>query len=111
MCHRLPSRLFVLDFEIGQRGLAARAPVDHVIAAIDQSFFVQAHEGFAHGARQAGIESEALARPVAAIAGALHLLDDAAAVFLFPLPDACFEFLAARDRAWSGLLRRAAAPP
>ena len=87
--------LFVLDFEIGQRGLAARAPVDDVIALVDESLFVQPHEGFAHRARQAGIEREALARPVAADAGALHLLDDAAAVLLFPLPDAGFEGLAA----------------
>ena len=95
MCHRLPSRFLVLHFEIGERGLAARAPVDDVVAAIDESLFVQAHEGFAHGAREAGIEREAFARPVATDAGALHLLDDASAVFLFPLPDAGLEGIAA----------------
>ena len=95
MCHRLPSDFFVLHFEIRERGLAARAPVDDVIALVDESFFVEAHEGFAHGAREAGIEREAFARPVATDAGALHLLDDAAAVFLFPLPDAGLEGVAA----------------
>ncbi len=87
--------LFVLHFEIRERGLAARAPVDDVIALVDESFFVEAHEGFAHGAREARIEREAFARPVATDAGALHLLDDASAIFLFPLPHAGLESITA----------------
>ena len=86
----------MLHFEIGQRGLAAGTPVHHVLAAIDQALFVQAHEGFAHRAREPGIEREALAGPIAAVAGALHLPFDDAAVLFFPLPDALFELLAAQ---------------
>ena len=35
---------FVLDLKIGNRGLASRTPVDDVLAAINQSFFIQADE-------------------------------------------------------------------
>src|SRR5581483_3320289 len=82
-------------FEIGKRGLAPGTPVDHVLAAIDQTFFPQTHERLAHGARQAGIEREAEALPIDTVAGALHLLENATAVLFLPLPDARFEFLAA----------------
>ena len=40
----------VLHFQVGERGLAARAPVDDVIALINQALFVQPDERFAHGA-------------------------------------------------------------
>ena len=53
MCHKLPCGFFVDRFEIGDGRLAARAPVDHVLAAIDQALFVEADERLAHGARQA----------------------------------------------------------
>ena len=56
----------------------SRAPVDDVSAAIDQALLMQADEGFAHGARQAGIHSEILARPVDGGAEALHLVEDGA---------------------------------
>ena len=72
----------------GKRSLAARTPVDNVIALVNQTLFIQAHEGLAHGARKAGIERKAFAGPVTTDARALHLLDDAPAVFLLPLPDA-----------------------
>ena len=98
-------RVFVLDFEIRQHGLAARAPVDDVVGAIDEPLFVQAHERFAHRARQARIHREPLARPVAAIAGALHLLDDAAAVLGFPFPDLLEKLLAAQLALLDALLR------
>ncbi len=83
------------DFEIGERGVAARAPVDHVLAAVDEALFVKADEDFADGAGEAGIEGEALAAPIAAGAQADHLALDAVAVLLFPFPDALFEFFAA----------------
>ena len=89
-------RVVVLHFQIGKRGGAARAPVHHVGAAIDEAAFVQAHEGFQHGARKIGIQGEPLAAPIAAIADALHLRGDAVAVLLFPLPDAAHEFFAAQ---------------
>ena len=62
-----------LDLEVGDRGVQRRRPVDHVLAAIDQPLVVEPHEGVAHRAREAGVEREALARPVAAGAEQLEL--------------------------------------
>ena len=80
-----------------------RAPVDHVLAAIDQAFFVQAHEDFAHGARKARIDRESFARPVAAGAEPDHLPLDGVAGFGLPLPDALFEFFASEVAAVDAL--------
>ena len=60
--------LLVDGFEIADGGAALRAPVDDVVAAINQPVFVQAHENFGHGARQLRRKREFLARPVAAFA-------------------------------------------
>ena len=93
----------VRHFEIGDRGVAARAPVDHVLAAVDQALFVQADEDLADGAREAGIEREALARPVAAGAQADHLVLDGVAGLRLPFPDALLELLAAEVAAVDAL--------
>ena len=95
MCQSCAGALVVDDFEIADGGLAARAPVDHVVAAIDQAFAIEAQKGFEHGAIERGIERESFARPIAGGAEADHLLLDDAAAFRFPLPDASFEFFAA----------------
>ena len=87
--------ILVHHFEVAQRGEAARTPVDDVGAAIDQSLFPEAHEGFAHGARELLVHGEELARPVDGVAKTLHLLEDVSAVLLLPLPDAFEEGLAA----------------
>ena len=50
-----------LDLEVGDGGAELRRPVDHVLAAGDQPLAVEADEGLAHGAREAGVEGEALA--------------------------------------------------
>ena len=84
------------DFEIADGRLAARAPIDHVAAAIDQAFAIEAQKGFEHGAIERGLERESLARPIAGRAEANHLLLDDAAAFRFPLPDAPLEFFAAQ---------------
>ncbi len=89
----------VRGFEIGDGGVAAGAPVDHVLAAVDESFFVEADEDFADGAGEAGVECEALAGPVAGGADADHLAFDGAAGFGFPLPDALFEGFASHGAA------------
>ena len=54
----------VLDFEIGDRRLELRVPVDQPLATIDQPFIVEPHEHFKHRLRQALIHGEAFARPV-----------------------------------------------
>src|SRR5262249_2180774 len=88
-------RLVVGHFEIGDGGAAARAPVDHVLATIDQALFVEADEDLAHGAREALIESEALAGPVVACAELDHLALAGVTGFGLPLPDALLELFAA----------------
>ena len=103
MCHRWPLDVGVRHFEIGDGGVAARAPVDHVLAAVDEALFVEPDEDFAHGAGEAGIEGEALAAPVAAGAQADHLALDGVAVLRLPLPDALFELLAAQVAAVDAL--------
>ena len=90
----LALRLFVNYFQVGDGGDAARAPVDDVLAAINQPFFIQADEGLAHGARHALVHGEVLARPVNRGAQALHLLKDHAAVVLLPVPHPLDEGLA-----------------
>ncbi len=87
--------LLVHHFQIAERGDAARTPVHDVVAAIDQPFFIEPHESFAHRARELLVHGEVLARPVDRIAQPLHLLEDVAAVVLLPLPDALEEGFAA----------------
>ena len=74
-----------------QRG----TPRDQVFGAVDQPLAVEPHEDLAHGARQARVQREALALPVARDAERLELLDDARAVPGLPLPDLVDEVLAA----------------
>ena len=85
--------LFVDDFEIRQRRKCSRVPVDQILSAIDESFFVEAHKGFSYGARRARIHGEALAGPIAACPDALELPDDATSVFLLPGPHVLEELL------------------
>ena len=84
----------VLDLEVGERGAAARAPVDEIAVAVDQPFLVEPDEHLAHRAREALVHREALARPVARHAETLQLHDDRAARRVAPLPGALDERLA-----------------
>ena len=86
--------LFVLDLEIGNRRLAPRTPVDDVLAAINQSFFIQADENLAHGAGKPVVHGEVFAVPIDRRAQPLHLVENRAAVVLLPFPDALDERLA-----------------
>ncbi len=84
-----------LHFRVGNGGFAVRAPVDDALAAIDQAFFIEADKDLADRFGAALVQREALAVPVAGRTKLLELLDNAAAVFLFPLPRALKESLAA----------------
>ena len=79
--------LHVLHFQVGDRGLQHRVPVDQALAAIDQAFFVQAHEGFDHCLGGHRVHGEAAARPVARRAQTTHLLFDDVAGLRLPFPD------------------------
>ena len=85
----------VLDLKVGQRGMAARAPIGDALAAIDKPLLVEIDESRAHGAAGAVVERERRAGPVAGCADALNLFIDAAAVLIDPLPDALYELIAA----------------
>ena len=91
----MPGLFLVFDFEVGQRGVTARTPVDDVVALVDQPFFIQRDEHLAHRARQPFVHREPVALPVERTAQLHQLVVDGAAGFLFPLPDALDELLAA----------------
>ncbi len=86
--------VLALHLEVRQHGLAARAPVDDVVALVDEPLFPEADEDLAHRRRQPRVHREALAGPVAGGAEPLELADDGAARLLLPLPDARDEGLA-----------------
>src|SRR6185312_1189223 len=86
---------FHFDFFIGERGLRNGAPVYHAFAAIDEALFVKLDEHLLHAARILRVHGEPLAGPIARAAEFLELIDDDAAVFFFPGPDAFQKFLAA----------------
>ena len=85
--------LLVLRLFVGQRRMAPGAPVDDVVAPIDQPFFVQPDEHFPHCPRQTRVESESGAVPIARAADRLELLDDRASVRVHPFPHALHERL------------------
>ena len=96
--------VLVLDLDVGDRGQAARAPVDDALGAVDQPVVVEPLEDRLDGPGQALVHGEALARPVDAVAERLHLAEDLAAGLLLPLPDALDERLAAEVVAGLALL-------
>ena len=84
----------VLHLQVADRGAQTRRPIDQVRTAVDQPLVVQSDEGLAHGARESGVEREALTPPIARRPQAAQLLRDDAAVLLLPLPHALLEGLA-----------------
>jgi len=101
---QLSPALLVHHLQVAQRRLAARAPVHHVAPAVDQPFAIEPQERFEYGPVQRRIERESLARPVAAVAQANHLLADSPARSLLPLPDAPLEFLSPQVLPFESLL-------
>ena len=82
-------------FQVGNGGLEHGVPVDQALAAVDQAFFEQAHEGFDDGLAGAFVHGEGFAAPVAGGAHAAHLPGDGVAGVLLPLPDLLDELVAA----------------
>ena len=78
----------IFHFRVRKRGFAAGAPVDDAVPLINQPFFIQIHENFAHRFRTFFVHRERLTRPVARSAHFALLLHDAVAVFFFPRPGA-----------------------
>ncbi len=83
-----------LHFEVGDGGAEGGRPVDHVLAAGDEPLAMEADEGLAHRPGEAGVEGEALARPVAGSPHQVELLADVAVIQVLPLPHPLQEALA-----------------
>ena len=88
--------LLHLDFEVGERALELRVPVDEPLVAVDQALVVELDEHLEDGPGQALVHGEALARPVAGGAEALQLVDDGAAALGLPGPHRSMNFGRAR---------------
>ena len=85
----------VLGLVVGNRGAAARTPVDDALAAVDQAVVVPVAEDLAHGLGVLGAHGEFLVVEVDGAAHALDLLDDDAAVLAAPVLAGLEELLAA----------------
>jgi hypothetical protein len=88
--------LGVVDLDVGQRGHAARAPVDDPLGPVDQAVVEQPLEDGLHGPGQARVHGEPLPVPVDAVAQAAHLAQDLPAGLGLPLPDPLGEPLPAQ---------------
>ena len=74
------------DLFVAQRRQCHGVPVDHAHAAINQSFFMELHEGVNDAFVVALVHGEACAVPIAARPKLLELLQDDASVLMRPLP-------------------------
>ena len=86
----------MVDLKIGQRGAAARAPVDDTVTPIDKALVVVAHKGSQHRFCGAGVHGESFPRPVAGCAQHLVLVHDDVAILVHPLPHPLQEALPAQ---------------
>ena len=88
--------LGALGFLVRQCRQAARAPVDDILAAIDEVVLVEPHEDLPDRPRQALVEGEAGPRPVAAASDRLELPENAVAGRFDVFPHAPHERFAAQ---------------
>ena len=86
----------VVHLDVGQRGQAARAPVDDPLGPVDEAVVVKPLEDRLHRAGQALVHGEPLTGPVHAVAEPAHLAEDLPAGLGLPLPDPLHERLAAQ---------------
>ncbi len=84
----------LLRLLVGEGGEAAGAPVDDVVAAVDEVLLVQPDEHLAHRPRESFVEREVGPVPVATGADGLQLFEDGGAGGLDVLPDPIDEGLA-----------------
>jgi len=61
---QVPVEIFVFNLEVRQGRVTPVAPIDYIIAAIDQALIVKLDKHLAHGLGQAFIHGEAFALPV-----------------------------------------------
>ncbi len=99
----VPRVILVFHFQVGEGGLAPGAPVDDVIAAVDQAVAVQADEDLPHRPGKAFVHGEPLPAEVARAPELLQLVYDLAAKLLLPLPHPGDKRLAAQPVAVGSL--------
>ena len=86
---------FILDFEIGNRRLELRVPIDQTFGAIDQALIIEIDKSLVHGRAEILVQREFGILPITRGAEAFELIENGAARFLFPLPDFFNEGVAA----------------
>ena len=84
------------DLEVRDRGLELGVPIDKPLVLVNEPLAIELDENLGHRAREALVEREPLAAPVAGGAEALELGDDRAARFRLPRPDPLHEGFAAQ---------------
>jgi hypothetical protein len=89
----LSKGFLMLHFEIGKGGLAAGAPIDDVVTAVNQAFLIEADEHFPNRFGKAFIHGKPLPAPVTGGAQFLKLTDDCSPGLGLPLPDPFNELL------------------
>ena len=82
-------------FLVAERRERDRAPIDHPLAAVDESLRMKVDKNLLHLERVGFVHCEAFAGPVAGAAKLFELVDDDAAVLFLPLPDAFQKLVAA----------------
>ena len=85
------------DLQIGYRGLKLGVPIDEPFVLVCEPLAIELNEHLGDRAREALVEREALAAPVAGGAEALELRHDRSARFRLPRPHALDERLAAQS--------------
>jgi hypothetical protein len=93
--------LDLLHLEVGDRGEQLRVPVDQPLVLVDQAFLVELTNTLSTARDRPSSMVKRSRRPVAGRAEALELVEDRAAGFLLPGPDALDEGLAAQVAAVS----------
>ncbi len=91
-----PDLVAVVHLDVGDRRVAARAPVDDAVAAVDQALFVEGDEDLADGSGEPVVEREPFSGPIAGEAEAAQLVQDLAAGLLLPGPHLLHESIPAQ---------------
>mmetsp|Transcript_22113 Transcript_22113/g.86955 ORF Transcript_22113/g.86955 Transcript_22113/m.86955 type:complete len:299 (+) Transcript_22113:780-1676(+) len=82
--------------QVRHRGLQHRVPAHEPLAAVDQAFLVQPHEGLDDHLRELLVHREVLVAPAHRVAQPAHLAGDGVAGLLLPVPHPRDEVLAAQ---------------
>ena len=93
--HQLALDVSVGDFEVADRRLQHRRPVDQALGLVDQPGVVEPLEDRPHRTRQAIVHGESVAAPVHTVTEPAHLAADGAAGVMLPVPHLVDEQFAA----------------